>query len=680
MSRIPFLRSQRTFVAGIGILLIVHAWVGLAASHHKSTTNDEIAHITSGYASNSLADFRVQPENGVLPQRWHAVPLVLANPAFPDLQGISWTGGIAFQLSYDFFYRTGNDPDQLLFWGRTMNVMWGWGVILLVAVFARHVAGNAAGLLAASIASLSPTLLAHSPLATSDMAMTFFFVAATGAFWWQTHHPGWRPLLLSALIFGLACVAKFSAVLLLPMLIILATLRVCLGPAVGGWRASADSRIHRIRTLGGSLLVHGVMAWLVIWAFFGFRFAMMSPDVPSATLPLPWDQVLSTHPAWEKLIFILKDFRVLPEAFLYGFSYVLTFSEARGTFLDGQLGTEGWFLFFPKAFLYKTPVAELLVLGVTLPALAILARQSPAPCRKIAYQLSPLIVLFAVYWASSLTTNLNIGHRHILPTYPLLWILSGILLSSVVFEVWRTAPRRCLVGVAGGCLMVQILSAVSIYPHYLAYFNVLSGGPEKGYQRLADSSLDWGQDLPGLGKWWRDQADHSQPLHLAYFGTGEPTAYGIDAAIISRLPTFNISRPWIDLRPGYYAISATMLQHVYRQKHQPWSAESEQYYQTLRKALPTMLAMQGDPAAHPELLDGLSAADWQHAWDVFEELRFARLCEYLKVRPPEAMIGYSILIFELDAEELDAAVSRDLYALVQAIERATQFEFAPETY
>jgi len=41
----------------------------------------------------------------------------------------------------------------------------------------------------------------------------------------------------------------------------------------------------------------------------------------------------------------------------------------------------------------------------------------------------------------------------------------------------------------------NIVSAARIFPHYLAYFNELAGGPDTGYKWLVDSNLDW--DKPG---------------------------------------------------------------------------------------------------------------------------------------------------------------------------------------
>ena len=36
----------------------------------------------------------------------------------------------------------------------------------------------------------------------------------------------------------------------------------------------------------------------------------------------------------------------------------------------------------------------------------------------------------------------------------------------------------------------------------------------------------------------------------------------------------------------------------------------------------------------------------------FDELRFGRLCHFLRQREPDAHIGYSILIYRLTAEDL----------------------------
>ena len=71
--------------------------------------------------------------------------------------------------------------------------------------------------------------------------------------------------------------------------------------------------------------------------------------------------------------------------------------------------------------------------------------------------------------------------------------------------------------------------AARIHPHYLAYFSPVVGGPEQGYRHLVDSSLDWGQDLPGLQKWLIAHRQPGEPVYLSYFGTADPARYGINA-------------------------------------------------------------------------------------------------------------------------------------------------------
>jgi len=45
------------------------------------------------------------------------------------------------------------------------------------------------------------------------------------------------------------------------------------------------------------------------------------------------------------------------------------------------------------------------------------------------------------------------------------------------------------------CLLATIASTLRVYPHQLAYFNEIAGGPENGWKHLLHSNLDWGQDL-----------------------------------------------------------------------------------------------------------------------------------------------------------------------------------------
>ncbi len=59
----------------------------------------------------------------------------------------------------------------------------------------------------------------------------------------------------------------------------------------------------------------------------------------------------------------------------------------------------------------------------------------------------------------------------------------------------------------------------------LAYFNELADGRANGYRHLADSNLDWGQDLYVLK---REMDRRQVPVfYFSYYGTTEPEWFGI---------------------------------------------------------------------------------------------------------------------------------------------------------
>jgi hypothetical protein len=72
---------------------------------------------------------------------------------------------------------------------------------------------------------------------------------------------------------------------------------------------------------------------------------------------------------------------------------------------------------------------------------------------------------------------------------------------------------------------------VTVWPHSLAYFNELAGGPQNGYRHLGlapmDTNLDCGQDLLLL-RWWLD---------------AHPEVKGLRAAVICYLPHELLSLP-----------------------------------------------------------------------------------------------------------------------------------------
>jgi 4-amino-4-deoxy-L-arabinose transferase-like glycosyltransferase len=649
--RPPRAQPRWATLAAVLLVLAVYAALAIGSAFQRSVGVDELFHVTAGFFYDTTADYRLQPENGILPQRLEGLPAALLKARPPILQGNAyWATSDMQVVGYQFFYESGNDHWPLLMAARIANLLFAIGLLVFVFSWARRVGGAGAGLVAVTLAAFSPTLLAHGPMATSDTAAGLLLLCSVSAFWWQLRQPAvWRAV-VSGAVFGLACVAKFSAVLL-PVVFALLLI----------WHfATVPAAARRFRFVGASIAGHVLIAWAVIWAFYGFRYSAFSPHVPPAQqFAMPWDWVLGRIGWQAGPIRWLRDSRLLPEAYLYGYTFTYHGALRRSAFLAGQLSTTGWREFFPLAFWWKSTPAEIAGLIACLLAAAL---RWPR-LKTWSLRLAPLLALALVYGLSAITSHLNIGHRHLLPLYPVLFIAVGVAITR-----WR---RRGLVIGAALCL-AQVVSAARILPYPVAYFNALAGGPANGWRLLVDSSLDWGQDLPGLRRWLEanNSGPNAQPVFLSYFGSGEPNYYKIRATRMIFLNGFQFPVGYYSPQAGVYCISATMLQEVYSPVRGPWTPQREREYQELRALEPQFREYLEHPAARSQLLAAAPAERWETGWQRFALLQHARLCAYLRARGPDAEVGYSILIFRLSDAEVQAALLSSYGRWLTAVEQA----------
>lgn len=642
-------------VLAVASLLGAHVALAFLGVIGRSVTADETAHLTAGYSYWIFNDYRLQPENGNLPQRWGAIPLLLLRPGLdPNINNDDWKASRVWNIAQTFLFESGNNSDYALLCARTWMLFWSICAGLLVFAWARSVWGDWAGLASLALFSFSPTTLAHGPLVTSDMCAAACLLSACAACWRMCMRPTLPRVALFGFAAGIAFVAKFSAVLLIPVYAALAIIAW----KTGRRTSPSASAPGFVLNLGPAFGIAAVITVFVIWAFFGFRYAAANIEVsPFDHFYLTWDRLFENKLLRDQLVNFARELLLLPEAFLYGFTFVAYFSGARGAFLAGEFSSTGWWWFFPFAVLVKSTIGELLLTALLLiRGLPLLTKARLLTWQRIsASPLLPLSLFALVYSIFSITSELNIGQRHILPLYLILFIVSGSLVSVISPVRIRVFGTMGILFSAGECL--------SNHPNHLAFFNRLAGGAENGWRLLVDSSLDWGQDVSALGLWVQKNRLPHEPVFVSSFGTADPAYEGIEGEMLS--PYYSLSRPrhWFELEPGLYCISATMLQDVYGIRPGPWMIKLEKDFQYLKVAAKENIASGTwstrlpDTGHHPE----------QPLW-LLDRLRFARLCHYLKSRKPDAIINHSQFVFRLSSAELDVFLNRPYSALAAQIE------------
>ena len=239
---------------------------------------------------------------------------------------------------------------------------------------------------------------------------------------------------------------------------------------------------------------------------------------------------------------------------------LLLSSNGRPGFLLGEFSDSGFLLYFPIAFLTKTPLLTLVLFVLSLVLLLFLANSR----RKAVFLLIPILFYFLV----SMQSALNLGYRHLLPILPFIYVLISGLAGQDV-QAWLqtrfkiNAQRFVRIGVVVAVLLMLLVTVV-IHPHYLSFFNVVAGGPGNGRNILLDSNIDWGQDLLRLREWMAD--NDVDEVNLAWFGTADPDYYGINYTPLPGFPRPQFLSQWTqppfdptNPAPGIYAISASNL-------------------------------------------------------------------------------------------------------------------------
>lgn len=361
-----------------------------------------------------------------------------------------------------------------------LGVVYGWS---------RSLFGPVGGLVSLTVAVFDPDVLAYGPLAVTDLAMASLFAASVYLLWSHVRAPSrWKRNLLGPVL-GLALLAKYSNLLLLPVLAVLvvvaslagrADLLDLLDPAP---REEGGDRRRRA-AIGAAIVALGLL--VTLWAGYLFTGS-----------PLGYLEGL-------------RDLRI----------HAGTEYEA---FLLGRYSRTGFWYYYPVALALKVPLATL---GLAALGTLLLARSKGRDAFTGACLAVPPVLLVVAMTIGTL----QIGHRYVLGVLPFLFVLCGGVGPWMAKNLRAERARSTLPVFLVGWTAV---AGVRSHPFHLSYHNALVPSDLAFFDALDGSNNDWYHGWREVARMQAEGAlDPVVPIYVLDIVRGWLRPYGIRYAPI----------------------------------------------------------------------------------------------------------------------------------------------------
>ena len=488
LMRVGAWARARAGVLACAALLAVMTSQMLSVVWQKSITVDEVVMIPAAYYHLAAANCQLVHEHPPLVKILAGLPVLFLQPdetdpaklgRAPDSPVGKWT----------YCERFWDDNPRLFesisFWARVPMIALSVLTGVLLFAFARDLFGTSAAVLAVALYTLEPTLLAHGRVVQTDVAASFGYLLVFYALHKYLGAPTWRRAALLGAAGGLACLTKFSMLMI--------------GPVVG---VVLLARLLRAARDGGTckaVLAHAgataLSALLVINAAYFFDHRPLGYEGVKWVNEGAGENPETVVRAVEAVSY------VLPTDFVLGVLWQFWHNRAgHNAGLLGMYSPKGWWYYFPVAFSLKATLPFLLL------SLAALGWGAYRLLRKRDRRFLLPLAAFAVYTAVSMAGALNLGIRYFLPGYMFLFITGGALLE----RLWRSRRAR-RVGRTGAVVAAVLVGWMCVeawraYPDHMTYMNQLAyARPHWWY--LSDSNVEWGDDTRALAEYLRGKGE-----------------------------------------------------------------------------------------------------------------------------------------------------------------------------
>jgi hypothetical protein len=538
----PRFRPQPLIAA---LLLALMAGLAWGAALKESVTFDELAHVGAGLSYWQTFDLRLNEEHPPLAKLLSGLPLALHH-TYADYLNVSWKASRSFFPAYmgqwifgEYILTRWNPPARVLAWARFPMLLLTVGLGWLIYRYGSRIGGPWGGILPLIAYVTAPVFLVFGPLVLTDLAITLFSLWTLWRFaeLWQNRTRGntaWFAVALAG-----ALLSKFSAGILFFAFLgfsLSTRWRAVPGQPEGKQEARLWRRARWRRTFVGVLWA----AAIVYAVYFIFSWNQTSDVL----------YMLGRGPAFSPLRRLLMP----PWLYLRGMLMVVLTGN-RPAFILGHVHPHGVWYYFPVLLVLKSPLGFLALLVLAGLLALRWKRVGSAPTSLIASEVQihwrVLWISLIVYSVLCILSHLNVSFRHFsIPVVLLMLLLAPLPVMLHRFRV--SAPRIAVAATA--LIAVSVLSmlfvAVSHYPYYMPYVNLLSFG-RPAYTLMSDSNVDWNQSLPAVAQFV--QQHDIQKLKIDEY------AFTESSAVVPGSELWDCQYPAADDAAHWVVVSANMI-------------------------------------------------------------------------------------------------------------------------
>lgn len=408
------------------------------------------------------------------------------------------------------------------------------GLVLVTGLFARALAGDAAGLAAGALVAVEPTLRGHGSLVQSDMLVTFFLTAAALALERAARAARQREgrtwLVASGVLYGFAMASKYSAFPFLAVFAAIATVRLASGSfslKVNRENAAGRAEVARtarprtdpsspskkkrpgdtvevastqpdahsrpilslrdsLRALPSILLFLAIPALLTLFLIQFFTFAGTSSSAFQSGIA----HEFAGLPQERAAVALARTFPKSVAAYGAGLLFVqgVAGPGERFNYFFGEISGRGHALYFPVALGIKLTTASVLLVLAGAVAAGVLAARGKHSRSLLTARACLPAALGGAYLLAACASNVNIGVRHALPVVPFAIVAAAGALRTLV-------PRRRTLAMALAAVVLAAAGEAALRAgREISFGNLFSGGPAGVPAVLSDSNVDWGQE------------------------------------------------------------------------------------------------------------------------------------------------------------------------------------------